>query len=243
MATSFAVAAPAKTPAYRAPIEDVLAHLPISTTVEYRKGQVIYGPDKPSNSLYLLAGGKVKLSQIANDGSEILLDVILPDQIFGESSLVSGQGSAEQAAALETTKVMVWPISAIEELVTKRPRLAVALLQIFAQRSVDFALRIESFSIDNIERRLARALLRFSERLGEPETEGSVRMMAFTHDLLSRHIGTSRELVTHYMNQFRRKGLLNYSRQGILLYRDSINNWMAQTAHSGERKTADDAAL
>jgi len=234
MATSFAAAA--TVPAYRAPIEDVLAHLPISTTVEYRKGQIIYGQEHPSTGLYLMAGGKVKLSQIAGDGTEILLDVILTDEIFGESSLVTGRHGAEQASALENTKVMVWPISAIEDLVTKRPRLAVALLQIFAQRSVDFALRLESFSIDNIERRLARALLRFADRLGTQESEDSVRMMAFTHDLLSRHIGTSRELVTHYMNQFRRQGLLNYSRQGIVLYRDRIQEWMAQPQRHEARR-------
>jgi hypothetical protein len=52
---------------------------------------------------------------------------------------------------------------------TKRPGLAVALLQIAARRSVDFAGWIESFSFDNIERRLARARNRFSERLGTPE--------------------------------------------------------------------------
>src|SRR4051794_35404600 len=69
MATSFAAAA--TVPAYRAPIEDVLAHLPISTTVEYRKGQIIYGQEHPSTGLYLMAGGKVKLSQIAGDGTEI----------------------------------------------------------------------------------------------------------------------------------------------------------------------------
>ena len=51
----------------------------------------------------------------------------------------------------------------------KRPRLAVALLQILVQRTIDFTHRIESFSVDNIARRLARSLIRFSERLGRPK--------------------------------------------------------------------------
>jgi len=55
-----------------------------------------------------------------------------------------------------------------------------------------------------------------------------VRMMPFTHELLSQYVGTSRELVTQCMNQFRRQGYVRYSRQCILLHRDALNNWLEQ---------------
>jgi len=42
------------------------------------------------------------------------------------------------------------------------------------QRSIDFGHRIESFSVDYIERRLARTLIRFAERLGQNAEDGSV---------------------------------------------------------------------
>ena len=225
MASSFASPYPAQ-------FDDVLAHLPNSATTEYRKGQIVYGPDQPSTNIFLLAAGKVKLSQIAEDGREILLEILRPDELFGESAFVNGHRCTEQATALESAQVMVWPISAVEDLVTKRPRLAVSLLQISAQRTVDFAHRIESFSIDKVERRLARSLIHFSERLGTPEGDGSVRMMPFTHELLSQHIGTSREIVTVHMNQLRKQGYLRYSRREIVLYRDALTAWIAGTAPS-----------
>ncbi len=226
MASSFAA------PAYRAPFEDVLEHLPVSTTIEYRKDQIVYGPRQPSANIFLIAAGKVKLSQIAEDGRQILLEIVRPDELFGESAFVNGHRRTEQATAFENVQLMVWPISAVEELVTKRPRLAVSLLQISAQRTVDFAHRIESFSIDNIERRLARSLIRFSDRLGAPKGDGSVGMMPFTHELLSQHIGTSREIVSHHMSQFRKQGYLRYSRQEIVLYRDALAAWIARPARS-----------
>jgi CRP/FNR family transcriptional regulator len=123
---------------------------------------------------------------------------------------------------------MTWSANEIEEIIMKRPRLAVALLQILVQRSIEFGQRIESFSVDNIARRLARSLIRFSERLGSPEEDGSIRMVPFTHELLSQYVGTSREIVTHYMNQFRRQGYIRYSRKGILLYRDAFKDWLRQ---------------
>src|SRR5439155_14395531 len=97
-------------------------------------------------------------------------------------------------------------------------------------RSIEFGCRIESFAVDNIARRLARTLLRFSERLGQNTEDGSVQMMPFTHEFLSQYVGTSREIVTHYMNQLRRLGYLRYSRKGILLYRDAMRDWLRQQA-------------
>jgi CRP-like cAMP-binding protein len=110
----------------------------------------------------------------------------------------------------------------MEALVMKRPRLAVALLQVVAQRNAEFSRRIESLALDTIERRLARALIRFSSRLGNPEEDGSVKLMPLTHELLSRYVGTSREIVTQYMNKFRKQGYVSYSRHGIVLNQDTI---------------------
>ena len=214
MATSIA---PAECPAQ---LEDVLEYLPISSTTEYRKGQTIYSPGRSSKNIYLVIAGKVELSQIAEDGSEVLLEIVRVNELFGESALLAAPPS-ERATAFENVKLMVWPAACIEDLVIKRPRLAVALLQVLAQRNVELSRRIESFAIDSIEQRLARSLLRFSERLGTPEEDGSVRLIPFTHALLSRYVGTSREVVTLHMNRLRKQGFVRYSRRGIFLVRDA----------------------
>ena len=210
------------------PLEDPLAHLPCSSILEYRKGQVIYNQDQPSSNLYLVIDGKVKVCRMAEDGRQVVVDIYQTDEFFGEAAFLSSAARQEQAVALENTKAMTWSTSEIEDLVMRRPRLAIALLQILVKRSVEFGHRIESFSVDNIARRLARTLIRFSQRLGQNVEDGSVQMMPFTHELLSQYVGTSREIVTHYMNQFRREGYLRYSRKGILLYRDALKDWLRQ---------------
>src|ERR1044071_7165754 len=174
MASSPLVVTPQK------PLEDPLAHLPCSSIVEYRKGQMIYNQDQPSTSIYLVIDGKVKVSRLADDGHQVVVDIYQPDEFFGASAFLN------------------------------------------------LPHRIESFSVDNIARRLARSLIRFSERLGTPEDDGSIRMVPFTHELLSQYVGTLREIVTHYMNQFRRQGYLRYSRKGIILYRDAFREWLRQ---------------
>ena len=90
------------------------------------------------------------------------------------------------------------------------------------------------FSADKIHRRLVRLLIRFSERFGTTEDDGSVQMGPFTHELLAQYVGTSREIVTHYMNQFRRQGYLRYSRKGIILYRRLLREQMKIVEDGGD---------
>lgn len=189
---------------------------------------MIYGPQQPSKGFYMVAAGKVNLSQIAEDGREILLDIVKPEELFGESAFRGVPRGSEQATAHENTRLMTWPTSEIEDLVAKRPRLAVALLQTLAQRNAELSRRIESLAVDSIERRLARSLVRFSERFGTLEIDGSVLMLPLTHELLSRYVGTSREIISHYMNRFRKQGCLEYSRKGIRLHAGALKALISQ---------------
>jgi CRP/FNR family transcriptional regulator len=211
-------------------LEDPLAYLPCSRIVEYRKGQVIYGAEQTASNLCLIIEGTVKVLRMSNDGHQIVMDIYHTDDFVGESAFLAGQTPKEQAVAMENTKLMTWSVPALADIMARAPKLGIALLQLLAQRSLDFGNRLESFVVDNIARRLARSLIRFSERLGEENGDGSVLMMPFTHELLSQVVGTSREIVTHYMNQFRRQGYLQYSRKGISVHQNALRAWLRHPA-------------
>jgi CRP-like cAMP-binding protein len=203
-------------------VADALEYLPVSGATEYGKGETIYGPTERPNRIYLVVVGTVEISQLAGAGSEVLLDLIRAEELFGESAFLDIPLGSERAVAIEKTKLMSWDVSEMEDLVMKQPRLGVALMQILAWRTGEFTRRIESFALDSIEQRLARSLIRFSERLGTEEENGIVSMMPLTHAMLSRYVGTSREIVTQYMIRFRKRGHVSYSRQGIRLRRDAL---------------------
>jgi CRP-like cAMP-binding protein len=221
MATSLAALAPQR-------LEDPLAYLTCSNMLEYAKDQTIYGPDHPSTSLYLVVNGKVKVHRIKNQWGEVLVDIYCTDEFFGDSALIGSPDINEKAVALEDkTTVMVWTGAVVEDFMMRRPRLGIALVQMLTQRCVHFSRRIESLASDNIERRLARTLIHFSERLGCAKGDGSFEMMPLTHELLSQYVGTSREIITCYMNQFRRHGYLRYSRKAIVVYPDAIKKTLS----------------
>ena len=207
-------------------LEDPLDYLPHSSIIAFKKGQIIYQQKEASANLYLIVEGKVKVSFIADNGGQGILDIYQQDEFFGESAFLNLTHRGEQATAMESTKLMSWTIEFVEDVIMRRPRLAVALMQLMAQRSIYLAQRIESFSRDTVERRVARALLRFSERFGTETAGGvgSIRMPAFTQEVLSQYVGTTRETISHYMIQFRRKGFIKYSRREVILY-GSLREW------------------
>lgn len=211
-------------------LEDPLVHLPRSTVMEYRKGDVIYGRNQSPTHIYLVIEGKVKVCRLTGTGQEVVVDIYRPDEFFGEAAFLRLPQYSEEARAFDKTRIMSWPASEIENLVAKQPRLGVALMQILVQRNLELTQRIESFSLDNISRRAARTLIRLSDRMGAREGDGSVRMSPLTHELLSQYVGTSREVITLHMNRFRRQGYLRYSRKGMVLYRDAFQEWLADPA-------------
>jgi CRP/FNR family cyclic AMP-dependent transcriptional regulator len=214
---------------------DPLQYLPVSSILEVRKGKTIFGHDQPCTRIYLIMEGKVKLTRVAFNGKPVILDIYQDNEFFGETALV-GAGS-ELAIALQNSKLMTWTIAAIEDIAMRNPKLAIAFAQLLVQRSMDCCTRIESFAADSVARRLARALLHFSKRFGTETADGSVRMIPFTHELLSEYIGTTREIVTQYMNQFRRQKYLRYSREGIFLDRDAIQDAISADTNSASGAT------
>ena len=207
-------------------LEDPLDYLPHSSIIAYKKGQLIYQQNEPSTNLYLIVEGKVSVSFIGENGDKGILDIYQQDEFFGESAFLNLTHRGDQATAMESTKLMSWTIEFIEDVILRRPRPAMALMQLMAQRSIYLAQRIESFSRDTIERRLARALIRFSERFGSKTEggDGSICMPAFTQEVLSQYVGTTREAVSHHMIQFRRQGFIKYSRRETILY-GSLREW------------------
>ena len=210
-------------------LEDPLAYLPCSPIMEYHAGDIIYSQSQPATRIYLVVEGRVKVSRQTED-SEVVVDVYQADEFFGEAALAGGGKREEVAVAIEGTRVMSWSAKEIEDTAASRPKLAIALFQLMVRRSVEFGARIESFSSESISRRLMRALTLFAKRFGHTEEDGTVRMTAFTHELLSQYVGTTREIVTHHMSQFRRDGYVEYSRTGISLHARAIADWLTPQA-------------
>ena len=196
--------------------EDPLVLLPRKKPQLFEKDQAIYGPTDPADSLFLVVEGAIKLSRVSESGRETVLDVESRESFFGISSMLGESTRGESAVALENSSVMEWPVDEIRQLMRRTPELGAALTRVVARKLAEAGDRIESFATDQIPRRLVKALLRLGARFGEPSGSPRViRLIPLTHDLLAKHVGTSREIVTQHMSRLRRRGVVAYSRTGL----------------------------
>jgi CRP-like cAMP-binding protein len=224
-------------------IEDALMYLPRKGVTDYQRGQVIFDEDQPSKGLHLVVQGRVKVAIPLDDGTQTVVDIFTTDDFFGESSMLGLGQAPERALALDNVTLMSWTRAEIEEQIERQPRLGIALLQMLVKRGLDYEERLQSFALDKTPERVVRALLRFADRLGTPVDDGSVKIPALTHQVISEYVGTSREIVTFQMNYLRQKGFLRYSRKGIQIYVDTLREYLraktreAQEWLGGEEKS------
>lgn len=206
-------------------IEDPLHYLPKTGVVEFSPGQIIYGSAAPPEALYLVVQGHVKISRIIED-APILLRLCGEEEFFGESLFIHATG--EQAEALGEVHVMHWPVRMLEELLRSQPNLGVGLIQELTSRAQGLGMRMLSLTMDSVTRRLAKLLLSLAKR-DEVSTGSMRRLLYVPHKLLAQYIGTSRELVTHALIDFRDKGIVEYSRREMAVNIPSLEHYLYTT--------------
>ena len=209
-------------------MEDALMYLPRRGVTAHTKGSTIFDELNPSKGLHLVVQGRVKVFIPLDSGAQTVVDIFTTDDFFGENALLGDPQHAERAVALDSVSLMSWTGQEIEEQVERQPRLGIALLQMLVKRVIDYESRLQSFALDKTPERVVRALLRFAERLGTRSEDGSITIPPLTHQIISEYVGTSREIVTFHMNHLRQKGFLRYSRKGIQVYAEALQEHLQQ---------------
>lgn len=202
-------------------VEDPLAYLPRTNVQEFLKDHYIYDWQQPSERLYVVMEGRVKVFNIADDGSSTVIDIISTEGMFGESCLID-RAHCEVAVALDRVSLMSWSRGEIEGYIEREPRLGLAMMQSAVYKSRRLKARIESIATLKTPARVMSAMTDLARQLGTPMQDGSMRVAPLTHKTIAEYIGTSREIVTFEMNHMRRMGLLRYTRKNIDIYIQAI---------------------
>jgi CRP/FNR family transcriptional regulator len=218
--------------------EDPLTYLPRKQVQEFAKNRVIYSPAQPSDHLFVVILGRVKLASAAEDGCQTIARIVRTEGLFGESSLIAPRASTETATALDAVSLMSWSRNEIEQHIERDASLGLALTQYMVRQCLDLQDRIESMAIHKTPERVMLALIQLAETLGTPLPDGSVRISALTHYAIAEYVGTSREIVTFQMNRLRRMGMLRYSRRSIEVYADALGETLHQQGISVHHSAA-----
>jgi CRP/FNR family transcriptional regulator, cyclic AMP receptor protein len=208
--------------------DDPLTYLPRKPVQEFAKRRVIYDPHQPSDSLYVVILGRVKITNVAEDGGQTIVRIAASEGLFGESALIGLQKPSESATALDNVTLMSWTTAEIERQIDREPRLGLALSQYLVRQCIELQDRIESMAVYKTPERVMVSLIQLAATLGSPMADGATRIGSLTHQTVSEYVGTSREIVTFQLNRLRRLGMIRYSRKYMDIYTGAISDSLRQ---------------
>ncbi len=122
----------------------------------YGKKQPIFFPDDPSNTVFLLKEGQVKISKLTEDGRQVILDVLGPGEIFGELSLLKdGRPRDEMAETMGEVIICSIPREHIEKALEKNPRAYMEITKRIGIRMRKFEEKLSEMLFKDVRKRIA----------------------------------------------------------------------------------------
>lgn len=124
-----------KQPLFQGTPEDVLAKVAEQVTIRHlNDGEILIEKDAPSDSLFIIRRGFLKIVGEGKEGQEIILNHLGPGQIVGEMSVIDKLPRSNTVAALKEAEVMEIKYSTILDVLNQHPVLALSLLQEMSSR-------------------------------------------------------------------------------------------------------------
>jgi len=188
-----------------------------ASILEIEKGGIIYLPGEPSEQVYIVAEGRVKVSRISESGKEFTLSYYDPGELFGEQTLLEGGPRLTMAVALVDSSLWVIPRETFLDLARSSSTFALRLGTIIGRRRHELENRMESLVFRDVPSRLALQLLELAERYGV-EKDGAIEIELKLSQLeLANMIGATRETTSTALNELKRAGILETSHRKIVI--------------------------
>ena len=179
------------------------------TILEFQKNQNVFSQGDAAETVFYIQKGRVKLTVMSEQGKEAVVGILEPSQFFGEGCMNGHKLRMSTATTLDTCTITSVTKVAMIAAHHDEPKFSELFMAYLLARNS----RIEEDLIDQLfnssERRLARLLL----LLANFGKEGSPQPISpnISQETLAEMIGTTRSRVSHFMNKFRKLGLISYN--------------------------------
>ncbi len=183
----------------------------------YAKGAAVYLPTDQADSVFLLGEGRIRLCSITPDGKQAILAFVEPGEVFGELALFDSGNHEERAEAATTATVILLPGEDVRRFMENCPSLAIGVTKLIGFRRARIERRLRALLFRSNRDRLIQLLVELAEQYGKKHSLGVEIGIPLSHQELASIIGATRESVTMILGNLQTEGLLQISRQRLLL--------------------------
>jgi CRP/FNR family transcriptional regulator, cyclic AMP receptor protein len=190
-------------------------------------GRQIFSKGDAGHGLLAVLSGVVKVSVPSEDGKEIVLNLIGPNEIFGEIALLDGRPRTADATTLTKCELLVLDRRDFLPILMEEPAVAIKLLEVVCSRLRRTSEQVEDLSFGDLPSRLAKALLRLAEIQGTIDNPRP--RVAITQKELGHTVGLSRESTNRYLREWQDAGYVALEK-GVCIIND--RDLIARLSHS-----------
>ena len=183
--------------------------------LEVKRGQRIYMRGDPSDQIFLLKVGVVRISTLASDQQETILAFLYPGDIFGELAIVDESPRDHLATAHEDVVLCSLSRDLLLKMAQETPALGYQITKIMGLRLRRFHTRVEELLCKSAHARIAHTLLDFAADYGVPDNEGVLIPLRLNQADLGNLVGLARETVNMVLQDFKQRGLVVADRRTI----------------------------
>ncbi len=195
--------------------EELERLIPLLSERSFRPRQQLFLAGDPPERVYLVLKGRVKVYQVAENGKEIILDIVGKGGVVGDMAVVEDGERTACAQALDDAVAVTISWEDFSYFVQQSPRLGFAMAELMARRVVRMQRTILNLVSKPVSARLA-------DMLQQRREEDGVVRLGLTHAELAQTIGTSRESVTALLSRFVALGAIVPVADGYVLGQNEL---------------------
>jgi CRP-like cAMP-binding protein len=184
---------------------------------KYERGQAIFQQGDPAKEMFLVKAGRVKLSKVMEDGTEITLDIRKAGDFLGENMLSEDMDYPVTAWCMEDTFFCGFAKEEFEKLVLDNPNIGLQVIKNLSNRISWLTGRVGSMTVTNLEERLYGVLVNVAREHGTKSQKGFIIQFPLTHEDLSFLVGAHRVSITRAMKDLRQSGRIIQEGRTLIL--------------------------
>lgn len=197
--------------------EDVQALAKKALRRKMKKGETIFMQGDAANEVFLIKGGRIKLTKVLENGTELMLDLRKAGDFVGENMFSEEGEYPVSAVCLEDTLTCGFTRPQFEELVLKHPTVGLQVIKTLSERISWLTTRVGNLAVSNIEDRLYKVLKNVAKEHGAKVSKGVMIQFPLTHEDLSFLTGAHRVTVTRAMKALKEAGKIILENKQLIL--------------------------